>query len=139
MSSIGPTATSPNGGATSPTSAAKEDARATLGKDDFLKLLVTQLQHQDPLNPMDDMQFMSQMAQFSTLEQITNLGTQLEQLSYSGQVSQGVGLIGRTVTYETKDGSLVTGTAESVELNDGEMTVLVDGVKVKNDSIRSVA
>jgi flagellar basal-body rod modification protein FlgD len=138
MSSIGPTATSPDG-ATSPTSGAKKHGRATLGKDDFLKLLVTQLQHQDPLNPMDDMQFMGQMAQFSTLEQITNLGTELERMSLASQFSQGVGLIGRTVSYETASGSTVSGTAQSVELDDGKMTVLVDGQKVKPESIRSVS
>jgi flagellar basal-body rod modification protein FlgD len=138
MSSIGPSATSPDG-ATSPTSGTKNDGRATLGKDDFLKLLVTQLQHQDPLNPMDDMQFMGQMAQFSTLEQITNLGTELERMSFASQFSQGVGLIGRTVAYETADGSIVTGTAQSVEMTDGKMTVLVDGKTVKPESIRSVA
>ena len=44
-----------------------------LGKDEFLKLLVTQLQNQDPLNPQDDTQFISQLAQFSALEQMTNM------------------------------------------------------------------
>ena len=135
MSSINPT--SPSGGATTPTTVTRPGA--SLGKDDFLKLLVTQLQHQDPLNPMDDMQFMQQMAQFSTLEQITNVGNEIQRLSFAGQVSQGVGLIGRTVTYEEADETLVTGTAERVELKDGTIAVVVDGKQVKTDSIRSVS
>ncbi len=49
-----------------------------IGKEDFLKLLVTQLQHQDPLEPMDNTEFVSQLAQFSTLEGITNMDTRLE-------------------------------------------------------------
>jgi flagellar basal-body rod modification protein FlgD len=111
----------------------------TLDKDDFLKLLVTQLQHQDPLNPMDDMQFMSQMAQFSTLEQITNLGADIERLSFSGQVSESVALIGRTVTYEAKDGSVEQGIVQGVEIEDGKIRVSVDGTKIEPASIRSVA
>ena len=49
------------------------DQRRRMGKDDFLKLFVAQLQHQDPMNPMDDSEFMGQMASFSMLEQITNM------------------------------------------------------------------
>src|SRR3712207_7846381 len=50
----------------------------SMGKDDFLKLLVGQLRHQDPMNPMEDKDFMGQMAQFSQLEQMTNVASTLQ-------------------------------------------------------------
>ena len=71
-----------------------------LGKDDFLNLLVTQLQHQDPLSPMDSAEFTSQLAQFSSLEQMNNINTNLEVLQlYQASInnSQAVGFIGKTI------------------------------------------
>ena len=93
----------------------------TLGKDDFLKLLVTQLQHQDPMNPMDDKDFMGQMAQFSTLEQITNVAS-------ANQMSQSLGLLGRTVTYIDADRVVHTGVVEAVDTKGGTAKLTVDGV-----------
>jgi flagellar basal-body rod modification protein FlgD len=137
MSSIGPS-TSGSGTSSTGTSTTQTKTKS-LGKDDFLKLLVTQLSHQDPLKPMDDTQFMSQMAQFSTLEQMTNMSGELERLSFSGQVSQAVGLIGRAVTYEKKDGSTAQGTVQGIDIEDGKILVTIDGDKVEPGSIRSVA
>src|SRR5574342_1113426 len=56
----------------------KSSGSDVLGKDDFLKILMTQLQNQDPLNPMQDKDFVAQMATFSTLEQITNMGKSID-------------------------------------------------------------
>src|SRR3954447_9141191 len=97
MSNVTPTtsATTPAASATTPTT----NPKSILGKDDFLKLMVTQLQHQDPLNPTDDKDFMGQMAQFSSLEQTANMAQTLASMSSASQVSQGVSLIGRMVDW----------------------------------------
>jgi flagellar basal-body rod modification protein FlgD len=84
-----------------------------LGKDDFLQLLITQLQHQDPTKPMDDKQFISQMAQFSSLEQMTNLGHEFSKIS--GIVNRGNALNLLDKQVEILDGNQrVYGTVEAV-------------------------
>jgi len=74
-----------------------------LGKDDFLKLLVTQLSAQDPLNPLDSQDFSAQLAQFSALEQMTNVATKMDELIISQQAvsnSSMIDLIGKKVDIE---------------------------------------
>ncbi len=75
-------------------------AQAPLGKEDFLKLLVAQLSAQDPLNPMDSREFTAQLAQFSALEQMTNVNSSLEDLLKAQQAmgnSSMISLIGKMV------------------------------------------
>ena len=79
---------------------------AMLGKDDFLKLLVSQLQHQDPMNPVDDKDFMGQMAQFTSVEQLTNMATSIDRMSTASQSTQSIALIGKTVSWKKEDGSI---------------------------------
>ena len=71
--------------------------KAELDKDDFLKILVTQLQHQDPTNPMQDREFIAQMAQFSSLEQMTNMSQNFAKLSGVLNSSEAQAMLGRTV------------------------------------------
>ncbi|WP_054635313.1 flagellar hook assembly protein FlgD [Thalassobacillus sp. C254] len=81
----------------------KEAQGNIMGKDDFLRILITQLQNQDPLNPMEDKEFIAQMANFSSLEQMTNMNKTLERFITSQQSSalvQNSELIGRKVTWE---------------------------------------
>ncbi len=88
----------------------------SMGKEDFLKLLVAQLQHQDPLNPADPTEFTSQLAQFGQLEQLTNANKNLEQLgTMSGEMEKmsALSLIGQDVVAE---GSGFTFNGESMQL-----------------------
>src|SRR3954463_494830 len=94
-------------GSPPPASQAASGKNAELGKDQFLRLFVAQLQHQDPMNPMQDSDFMGQMASFSTLEQVSNMAS-------DNAMSSAVGLIGRTVTYKGKDGVEHIGAVEKV-------------------------
>src|SRR3954447_18436374 len=86
-------------------------ANSAMGKDQFLRLFVAQLQHQDPMSPMQDSDFMGQMASFSTLEQVSNLTNQ-------NALSNAIGLIGRTVTYKDKEGAVHTGAVQKVSTVD---------------------
>ena len=97
-----------------------------LGKDDFLKLLVGQMQNQDPMNPSSQ-DFMAQMTQFTMLEQITNLAESTEKLQQNANVTQSLGLMGRTVTYLDAAGNGVTGTVDSVAVSGGTPKLTVGG------------
>lgn len=75
----------------------------TLGKEDFLRLFTTQLRYQNPINPMDSTEFTSQLAQFSSLEQLFNIGSQLKDMllyQNSLQNTLTVNLIGKEIQYE---------------------------------------
>ncbi|GAE36031.1 flagellar hook assembly protein FlgD [Halalkalibacter akibai] len=78
-------------------------AQGILGKDDFLKILITQLQNQDPSNPMDDREFIAQMAQFSSLEQMTNMNQAIQKfvsMQSSQSLVQHSELIGKKVQWQ---------------------------------------
>ena len=95
------------------TAAATASNRLTL--EDFMKVLLTQLTYQDPLKPMDNQQFMAQIAQFTTLEQTQSLNTNMQSLLNNQSSLQSVGLIGRTVDIGTDAGTL-TGTVTGISL-----------------------
>ncbi len=111
-------------------------ATQTLGKDDFLKLLIAQLQNQDPMSPMEDKEFIAQMAQFSSLEQMTNMATEFSQLSRMLSAGRALDLLGRTVELEQGE-RLVTGRV--TEITGGDFPqILVNGVYYDQTQIRRV-
>lgn len=85
----------------------QREVKQDLDKDAFLRLLVTQLANQDPTSPMEDREFIAQMAQFSSLEQMTNMTKQLEKMASTNQ-TLAVSYIGRVVAFnqESDDPSL---------------------------------
>jgi flagellar basal-body rod modification protein FlgD len=103
-------------------------ANGEMGKDQFLKLFVAQLQHQDPMNPMNDSEFMGQMASFSTLEQVSNLAAANERVAANLTSSSAIGLIGRTVSYVDENDEIHTGTVEKVTTAGGKPSLTVAGV-----------
>ncbi len=110
-----------------------------LGKDDFLKILLVQLQNQDPLNPLEDKEFISQMANFSTLEQMTNLTKEMEQfiqLQNESAILRYSEMIGKKVYWEdVQDGetntteTMANGIVKSVLQKDNEIILELDNGK----------
>ncbi len=89
----------------------------SLGKNDFLKLLMEQLTHQDPSAPMNDQSFIAQMAQFSTLEQMTNMNESFNQLKQLLAAGQALNLLGKKV--EIAEGeNIVQGTVDAISGQD---------------------
>ncbi|RRJ65359.1 flagellar hook capping protein [Paenibacillus oralis] len=102
-----------------------------LGKDDFLKLMITQLRYQDPLSPMDNAQFVAQTAQFTSLEQLVNISDQLAAMQES--LGNESGLIGKEVTWvkETKTGNYDTKTGKGEVIVETESGI-VDSIIVRD-------
>src|SRR3954465_13232745 len=97
-------ATSTSGSGSSLASAT--GAAAGLGKDDFMQLLVAQLKNQDPMKPMDDKEFVTQLAQFSSLEASQKMTEQIEALTGSEMLVQAATLIGKQVTAKLTTGEV---------------------------------
>ena len=116
--SVTPVTTNPLGAALS-SSSSSASPTTTLGKDDFLKLLTTELQNQDPTQPVDDTQFVAELAQFSSLEQLQNISSQMNTLitaSSSSSEMAATALIGKQVSYDASGVDLVSGTPPSVQV-----------------------
>ncbi|MDR1956113.1 MAG: flagellar hook assembly protein FlgD [Treponema sp.] len=102
-----------------------KNPQQNLGKDDFLKILITQLSYQDPTAPMEDKEFIAQMAQFSTLEQMTSMASDFSRLAVMVAGSEATGSLGKSVEIAVGD-ELVQGTVKAVTRGDSP-EVLVRG------------
>ncbi|WP_044337397.1 flagellar hook assembly protein FlgD [Rossellomorea aquimaris] len=114
----------------------REGGKDILGKDDFLKILMTQLQNQDPLNPMQDKDFIAQMATFSSLEQMTNLTQTMEKFVDNQSQTQLISynqFVGKQVTWhkiiESEEG-------DAPDIQEGQG--FVKGVRYKGDSVEFI-
>ncbi|MCL2549106.1 MAG: hypothetical protein FWE76_08085 [Symbiobacteriaceae bacterium] len=121
-------------------------AKKTLDKDDFLKLFITQLVHQNPMEPINNDQFIAQMAQFSAVEQATNTATTVARMltaqeetnellammlyhqmgSVSRTLYESSGMIGLTIIAQKEGGNPMQGKVARVILNGGEVEVLLE-------------
>lgn len=92
-----------------------------IGRDQFMELLVTQLRNQDPLEPVNQQDFLGQLAQFSSLEGIERLNLNFAESLKFQQLSQGGALVGSHVEYTNSQGELRTGRVESARILNGEL------------------
>lgn len=99
----------------------------TLDKNAFLQLMVTQMQYQDPLQPQDSSQFLSQLAQFTALEQMTNVATTESQVLYVNQLATSQRLIGQTVTVQDANHAAQSGVVTGVKVVNGEPQLVIGG------------
>lgn len=112
----------------------------SMNQEDFLKILLTQLTYQDPMKPVDNQQFLAQMAQFTSLEQTQQLNDKIAVLISNQAALQSVGLIGRTVDI-TANGSTVTGSVTALSLSGESPLITVKtaaGATLANISLSQV-
>ena len=123
-------------GATSSASVSQAlKSSSKLGQQQFLKLLMTELSNQNPLDPQDDKAFLAEMAQFSTVEGVTTMNTQLGQL-------QAASLIGKTVdAMVTTDGASnsISGIVKGIKFNGDSVSVNVNGLDIPVSQILNVS
>ncbi len=104
---------------------------SSMGRDQFLKLLVTQIKNQNPMDPMQNQEFMGQLAQFSTLEGIEKLNANFADMLSLEQLTQGANLVGRTVIYNHSDPSAPgRGVVDGVSVEGGKLQLFVNGTLV---------
>lgn len=112
---------------------------ANSGRNEFLQLLVTQLQNQDPLEPVQQTDFLQQLAQFSTLEGIEKLNTSFGDLLKAHELSEGMGLVGRNIRFSTgEDGATSEGRVDEVSTRNGRVVLRVGEQDVTFDQVESV-
>lgn len=120
---------------TSSNSASGVVAGKTLDMSDFLHLLVTQLENQDPLNPQDDKDFIAQMAQFSSLQGVQDLGRTADRL-------QGAALVGKNVNATVSASGVsmpISGVVSSVSFNGQDVTLMVGGQAVSLSNVTGIS
>lgn len=135
MTTVTPSTTAPPAAATAKTGSAAGSAETEptnpsgeLGKNAFLQLMVAQLQAQNPLEPSNGTEYISELAQFSQLEQTTNLAQSSSQSVTAQRVAQAVALIGHTVSYiDHSTGATQSGAVQSVEITPEGATLTVEG------------
>ena len=119
------------------------DKTKSLGKQDFLKLLMAQLQNQDPMKPMDDTQMIAQMAQFSALEASQQLNATMQTSNNMQTVLQAGALIGKYIQANQADGTSTTGAVTSVGLTTTNgvtsPTIQINGTDVDYSTITKVS
>jgi len=110
-----------------------------LGKEEFLKLLVKQLEHQDPLQPMEDREFIAQLAQFSALEQMMNMNKSMGELKKFTMIERMNSLLGKKVRiYDFKNEKEIVGIVDEIVINLDEPKIKVNNKLYNLENVVSI-
>lgn len=112
-------------------------ASKELGKDDFLKLLMAQLTNQDPTSPMENTEFIAQMAQFSSLEQMTNMSQNFDKMAAMLNSNEAQSMLGRTVQIDLGADQSTTGVVEAATRGNNPQ-IQVNGMFYDMNKIKAV-
>jgi len=135
MPTTSPTSLAPTGNATR--TAASAAPSTAFDGEAFMKLLMAQLKHQDPMNPMKDQEFMGQLAQMNTLAEMQKLNKNIEAMSRTQSLVQGASLIGKMVQAQDATGQQVRGIVGSVRLM-GAVVLDIGGATAKLSDVQTV-
>jgi len=129
-----------NTGAVTAGTALENTNKSLLVSDEFLKLLTVQLSSQDPFNPMDDKEFISQMANFSSLEQMSTLSKNFSSFSARQEQLSSQTFLGKQVSIQQGSAAAVTGTVSSVGIDsEGAIYVTVNGTQYSVGDVKTVS
>ena len=110
-----------------------------MGKDTFLKLLVAQLRYQDPTNPTDGTEFLTQSAQFTVVEKLEELAKSNAELLSTGMVSTAASFIGKSVTYTNSEGTEATGVVTAVKVGPLGPNLVVGNDEIQLNAVTKVS
>ena len=105
-----------------PSNVTPENDPLSLGSEDFMELMLVQIQNQNPMEPTDTTEYISQMAEFSSLEQMQSMNNSINTM-------YAFGMMGKEVTVNNGDGTVTTGLVDSVSMKNGTNYLEIDGVQ----------
>jgi len=119
--------TNTQSGPTAAVQTGSEVGSKSLQREDFMMLLLTQLQHQDPLKPMDDQALMTHFTQLNSLEELQGIHQKIGSLTGEGSLTEASTLIGKSATVSAPDGEQISGLVSSVSQLGEEITLMIEG------------
>jgi flagellar basal-body rod modification protein FlgD len=121
------TTTSGITGSATPSQYNRTDSKGAMGQDAFMQLMLAQMKNQDPMSPSDSGAMMSQLAQFTSVEQLTKVSSGLDTLKQGQDFQASVALIGKTVSFKGADGDEKTAVVKSARTTEDGAQVTVEG------------
>ena len=113
-------------------------AKNTLSREDFLNIMISEMSHQDPMNPVDNQEFLNQLTQLESLQAMTTLTQGIQSLLAIQQIGSASALIGKTVQGLDAGGDEVSGKVEKVVVQGGSVSVVVGDARLPLGNVQTV-